>query len=172
MADLRPLAELNTMANDEFAIALRPLFETADTLAVRLFAQRPFTSYDDVIDRAEALVQTMPPADMVAVLNAHPRIGASPAELSSLSFREQGNAAEASAQSDELQRVYAALAELNREYEARFGFRFVVFVNGRPKAAILEVLEGRIRNAPADELRTGLQEMLLIARDRLRTLSS
>ena len=40
--------------------------------------------------------------------------------------------------------VLAELARLNREYEERFGFRFVVFVNRRPKAEILEVLRERI----------------------------
>ena len=32
------------------------------------------------------------------------------------------------------------LDRLNAEYEQRFGFRFVVFVNRRSKAEILEVL--------------------------------
>ena len=55
---------------------------------------------------------------------------------------------------------------MNHEYEQRFGFRFVVFVNGRPKSAILEVLRERLRNARDAELQTGLHDMFLIARDR------
>jgi 2-oxo-4-hydroxy-4-carboxy--5-ureidoimidazoline (OHCU) decarboxylase len=60
---------------------------------------------------------------------------------------------------------------LNRRYEERFGFRFVVFVNGRPKAAIVEVLKERLEGAADAELRLALSEMLAIAGDRLRTLS-
>ena len=60
------------------------------------------------------------------------------------------------------------LARLNAEYERRHGFRFVVFVNRRPKAEILEVLKGRIGNPSEDELETALHELTAIARDRWR----
>ena len=62
------------------------------------------------------------------------------------------------------------MAELNRAYEERFGFRFVVFVNRRPKSAILEVLRERLGNPRSRELRTALDEMLAIARDRLQSM--
>ncbi|HKB94261.1 MAG TPA: 2-oxo-4-hydroxy-4-carboxy-5-ureidoimidazoline decarboxylase, partial [Gaiellaceae bacterium] len=58
------------------------------------------------------------------------------------------------------------LARLNAEYEARHGFRFVVFVNRRPKAAILEVLRARIRNSTEAERETALDELVAIAEDR------
>ena len=58
------------------------------------------------------------------------------------------------------------LADLNRAYEERFGFRFVVFVNGRPKSEILEVLRARIERTRDEELDTGLAELVAIARDR------
>ena len=62
--------------------------------------------------------------------------------------------------------VLAELAELNAAYEARHGFRFVVFVNRRPKAEILEVLKGRIDNPTDEELETALHELVAIAIDR------
>ena len=62
--------------------------------------------------------------------------------------------------------MLAELAGLNRAYEERFGFRFVVFVNGRPKSEILEVLRARIERTRDEELDTGLAELVAIARDR------
>ncbi len=62
--------------------------------------------------------------------------------------------------------MLAELAELNAAYEARHGFRFVVFVNRRPKAEILEVLKGRIDNPTDEELDTALHELVAIAIDR------
>ena len=62
--------------------------------------------------------------------------------------------------------VLSDLAYLNQVYEEKFGFRFVVFVNGRPKAEILEVLRERIANTREDELDTGCRELVAIARDR------
>ena len=58
------------------------------------------------------------------------------------------------------------LRRLNLEYEAKFGFRFVVFVNQRPKAEILEVLRARIEGKEEEELDTGCRELVAIARDR------
>jgi 2-oxo-4-hydroxy-4-carboxy--5-ureidoimidazoline (OHCU) decarboxylase len=98
------------------------------------------------------------------VLNAHPRIGADPASLSTLSRREQAGDADAA--------TLQELAALNDEYERRFGFRFVVFVGGRSKAEILPVIRERLRRTREAELATGLDEFLAITRDRLEQLSS
>jgi 2-oxo-4-hydroxy-4-carboxy--5-ureidoimidazoline (OHCU) decarboxylase len=106
-------------------------------------------------------------------VNAHPRIGESGAAVratSTLSYREQGYDAEASIPREELEHTYAELARLNAEYEAKYGFRFLVFVAGRPKSAILEVLRERITRPREEELPTALHEMLAIARDRLSKL--
>jgi OHCU decarboxylase len=170
---LRPIEELNRLPLDSFTEALQPLFEAAGPLGERLAAGRPYGSYDALLDRADALVNELSPAEQVVVVNAHPRIGESAAvvrQTSALSYREQGYDAEAGLAPEELERLYADLARLNAEYEAKQGFRFVVFVNGRPKAAILEVLRERIDRPREQELETALHEMLAIARDRLRKL--
>ena len=62
--------------------------------------------------------------------------------------------------------MLAELAELNRRYEERFGFRFVVFVNRRPKAEIVPVLRERLEKTRDEELDTALSELVAIARDR------
>lgn len=161
------IPELNQLPPAEFARALRPLFESAPPLAAALYAARPFPSYAALIDRAEGLLAAMPRAHQIEVVNAHPRIGENAQVVSEQSYREQGYAAEAG---QDLKRVYARLAELNAEYEQRFGFRFVVFVKGRPKADIVELLEQRLHGSPEAELRLALSEMLAIARDRLSKL--
>jgi OHCU decarboxylase len=170
---LLPIEELNRLPLDGVAEALRPLFEAADPLAARLAAGRPYASYADLLDRAGALVDRMPSDEQIAVVNAHPKIGESATvvrETSALSYREQGYDAEVGRPADQLERLYADLAQMNAAYEARFGFRFVVFVNGRSKAAILEVLRARFEGQHDQELRTALHDMLAIARDRLSKL--
>jgi 2-oxo-4-hydroxy-4-carboxy-5-ureidoimidazoline decarboxylase len=101
----------------------------------------------------------MSEAERIAVLNAHPRIGAT-AGLSARSAAEQGAGA-ADAQSQR------ALELLNAEYERTFGFRFVVFVHARTRAEIVPVLQARLRHTRHEELVTGIEEFLAIARDRL-----
>ena len=102
--------------------------------------------------------QDLTPAQKREVLDAHPAIGAR--KLSARSAAEQGADADPA--------VLAELDRLNREYEARHGFRFVVFVNRRPKAEILDVLRERIGNPTDEELTTALGELVSIAEDRWR----
>jgi 2-oxo-4-hydroxy-4-carboxy-5-ureidoimidazoline decarboxylase len=165
------IERLNRLPQVDFTTAIEPLFEMARPLAQALYEERPFASYEQLIDRAEAIAQHLPFEAQVAVLSAHPRIGANAATVSSLSYREQGYAAEATAGSDDLRRVYQQLGELNDAYEQRFGFRFVVFVNKRPKAEIVKVLERRLQNGRAQELAAGIEAMFAIARDRLGSLT-
>lgn len=108
--------------------------------------------------RARAILAAMTDAERVAVLNAHPRIGAT-GGLSMRSAGEQGGATDAE--------TLRALEQLNSEYERTFGFRFVVFVHGRSRAEIVPVLRDRLGRSREQELATGIEEFLAIARDRL-----
>jgi len=132
------------------AAELAELFE-GRTRFVEQLAQE-----SDPLVRARTLVHELSPEDKRAVLDAHPAIGA--AKLSARSAAEQG--------ADDDSDVLAELARLNAEYEARHGFRFVVFVNRRPKGEILEVLRARIDRPTEEELETALDELVAIAEDR------
>jgi 2-oxo-4-hydroxy-4-carboxy--5-ureidoimidazoline (OHCU) decarboxylase len=133
------------------ASALAELFEGRTRFVERLAA------VDDPLVRAQTLVHELPPLEKREVLDAHPAIGQRQG-LSVRSAREQG------AEEDET--VLTELAALNAAYEARHGFRFVVFVNRRPQAEILEVLRERLDNPTERELETALDELVSIARDR------
>ena len=105
----------------------------------------------------------MSEAEQIAVINAHPRIGERPDKMSAASFTEQGYQRDTTPPE-----VFLRLASLNEEYEQKFGFRFVVFVNRRSKEAIVPVLEARLRGTRDEERRTALREILAIAEDRLK----
>ena len=59
---------------------------------------------------------------------------------------------------------------LNELYEQRFGFRYVVFVAGRPKTEIVPLLEHALREDRGAELRRAVDDAIYIAADRLRRL--
>jgi 2-oxo-4-hydroxy-4-carboxy--5-ureidoimidazoline (OHCU) decarboxylase len=130
---------------------LAELFE-GRTRLVELLAER-----EDPLGTADAAIAELGEAEKLEALDAHPAIGAR-AGLSARSAAEQGDDADPA--------VLAELARLNQAYEERFGFRFVVFVNRRPKAEILEVLRGRLDRPRNQELDTALHELVAIARDR------
>jgi 2-oxo-4-hydroxy-4-carboxy--5-ureidoimidazoline (OHCU) decarboxylase len=96
--------------------------------------------------------------EKLEALNAHPAIGAK--TLSARSAAEQGG--------DDDQTTLAELERLNTEYEKRFGFRFVVFVNRRPKSAIVPILRERLGRSREEELDTAVKELVAIAEDRWR----
>ena len=141
------------------------LFEGAGPLVDRLRAEAPFASDGAMLARARQILSALGAAEQIAVINAHPRIGERPERVraqSALSFAEQGYERDHTPPD-----VLLRLASLNEEYEQKFGFRFVVFVNRRPKAALVPVLEARLRGSRDEERTTALREILAIAEDRL-----
>ena len=131
---------------------LAELFEGRTVFVERLAAM------DDPLASARAVVATLTDAEKKDVLDAHPAIGER--KLSKRSTAEQG--------ADYDPAVIAELMELNREYEARFGFRFVVFVNRRPKHELVPILRERLGRTREEELDTALDELISIAIDRWR----
>ena len=129
---------------------LAELFE-GRTRLVELLAAR-----EHPLETAPETIAELSEAEKLEALNSHPAIGAR--TLSGRSAQEQG--------ADSDPRVLTELAYLNQVYEEKFGFRFVVFVNGRPRTEILEVLRGRLERTREEELETALDELVTIARDR------
>ena len=112
---------------------------------------------DDPLGRADEVLMRLDDADKVEALAAHPAIGQRDG-LSDRSAAEQGDDVDPA--------VLTELAYLNQVYEEKFGFRFVVFVNGRPKAEVLDVLRDRLARTREEELESGLRELVEIAKDR------
>ena len=132
---------------------LAELFEGRTAFVERLAnEERP-------LERARVLVHELPREQKIELLAAHPAIGRGEG-LSARSAAEQG--------ADADPHVLAELERLNSAYETRHGFRFVVFVNRRSKAEILEVLRERIARPTYRELETALDELVAIAEDRWR----
>lgn len=133
-------------------------FERAPVLVERLAALSG-APVDRVIAEARRVIGRLDEAAHIAILDAHPRIGADPSTLGDLSRVEQGATVSAE--------TIRELASLNEAYERRFGFRFVVFVAGRSTREIVPILRERLAHPRDVELTTGIDEYLEIARDRL-----
>ena len=129
---------------------LAELFEGRTAFVERL------AELDDPLGRARTVASELSDAQKKEVLDAHPAIGGS--ATSARSAAEQGT--------DDDAAVLAELAELNRTYEGRFGFRFVVFVRGRARREIIPILRERLERTRDEELATGVDELVRIAVDR------
>jgi 2-oxo-4-hydroxy-4-carboxy--5-ureidoimidazoline (OHCU) decarboxylase len=138
-------------------ITIEEALEGSTPLAQKVRGRGPFADPETMIAAMRAALPSLTEEEKIATLNAHPRIGEDPARLSARALQEQG--------ADLLPELEA----LNAAYEQRFGFRFVVFVNRRPKQEIIKVLLERLGRSREEELETGLEAIVDIAQDRLRS---
>ena len=149
------------MSDDEIG----RLFEGAPRFLDRLDAAGPFTTDAELFAAARAIAHRMPEPEQVELLDAHPRLGAPREAVSALSYAEQGYD-RPDRPDPEAAAVATRLDELNDAYEARFGFRYCVFVAGRSRADLLPDLAAALDADRAAELRRGLDAVIDIAMDR------
>jgi 5-hydroxyisourate hydrolase / 2-oxo-4-hydroxy-4-carboxy-5-ureidoimidazoline decarboxylase len=167
------LAELNGLGD---AAAVRELLRCCGSTrwAHEMAGARPFASMDAMTAAADTISAGLDRADWLEAFAAHPKIGSGlPAEAREPGSRAKAgdwSAAEqagtASASSD----VLARLSEANREYEARFGYIFIVCATGKSAEEMLQLLEGRLDNDPLIEIRIASDEQRKITRLRIAKL--
>ena len=166
---------LDVIAPGAFAAAVAPLFEGARMFLGRLAMARPFGSVEALFARAREIAHAMPLDEKLELIDAHPRLGAPPDDVSALSYVEQGygqGGTERTAEGTERTRIAAELDRLNAAYEARFGFRYCVFVAGRSRAELLPAMTAALEATRDAEITRALDAVIDIARDRYATLTA
>jgi 2-oxo-4-hydroxy-4-carboxy--5-ureidoimidazoline (OHCU) decarboxylase len=138
------------------------LFEGAPRFLARLEAAGPFADDEALFAAARSIAHAMPEDEQVELVDAHPRLGAPPGTVSAASYVEQGYDRGGGAPVD----VATELEQLNDAYEARFGFRYCVFVAGRPREALLPGMHAALEGDRSTELGRALDAVVDIAQDR------
>jgi 2-oxo-4-hydroxy-4-carboxy-5-ureidoimidazoline decarboxylase len=133
-------------------------------------ASRPFADRASLFARADAIARALTRADWLEAFSHHPQIG----DVSALRDKFAATAAWASQEQQGARaasdRTLEALARGNRAYVQRFGYIFIVCATGRSADEMLAMLESRLGNDPADELRIAAAEQMKITRLRLEKL--
>ncbi len=139
-------------------------------------AARPFAAIDAMETAADAIWRSLDRADWLEAFAAHPKIGADRTgeagraggagreDTKSWSQHEQAGAAGAA------EATLRRLADANRDYEARFGYIFIVCATGKTADEMLSLLEARLRHDATGELPIAAEEQRKITRLRLRKL--
>ena len=157
---------LNAATDEEAAAMLRACCGSSAWVA-RMLSLRPFASAAEVHAGAELASSELGRDDLLEAFSHHPRLGADPDRLRErFSAQEQAGVAKA----DEA--TLAALQRGNAEYEARFGFVFLVCASGKGADEILDILEDRIDHDPEAELRVAAAELAQITHLRLDKLAA
>ena len=164
------LGELNGLPPQEFVRIVGPVFEHSPWIAEMACEQRPFTDFEKLHRALCETVKNSGEEKQLALIRAHPDLVGKLAlagQLTRESTNEQSSAGLTQLTPGELE----LFQKQNAAYKSKFGFPFVICARLNKKEAILKGFERRLKNSPAQEVKTALEEIFKIAELRLRDLT-
>jgi 2-oxo-4-hydroxy-4-carboxy-5-ureidoimidazoline decarboxylase len=156
---------LDAMGREAFVATLGCVFENSPWVAERVWPRRPFGTIEALHAAMTRVVAESPRAEQLALIRAHPDLGAK-ARMSEASSQEQSGAGLDRLRPDEFERLHT----LNSAYREKFGFPFIYAVKGSTTQDILRALQARIAGDPEHERATALAQIYRIAQFRLEDL--
>jgi 2-oxo-4-hydroxy-4-carboxy-5-ureidoimidazoline decarboxylase len=155
----------NNLPPDSAADAILPC-NGSRAWAEQMTGLRPFATPFDLTCTADIIWRSLPASDWQQAFDSHPRIGEQHAKSASAESLKWSAGEQSTANPDE--QIKAALAEGNRAYEQKFGRIFIVCAAGKSAAEMLAILNQRMANDPATELREAAEQQRQITQIRLR----
>jgi len=157
---------------------LRPAEATAEFLkccgsevwARRMAESRPFESPEQLTLRASEIWRTLDRDDWLEAFRSHPKIGGKKAVENVSQQSRAWSGEEQSGVKDASQQALSELALLNKQYDERFGFIFIVCATGKTSDEMLAILKLRLGNNAETEIRVAASEQERITEIRLRKL--
>jgi N-carbamoyl-L-amino-acid hydrolase len=168
------LASLNTLDDTAFAAALHGIYEHSPWIAERAAPRRPFATLAALKLALQDVVNSASEDERLSLLRTHPELAGKAAiagELTQESTGEQAASGLNLCSAEE----YAQLHALNRDYNEKFGFPFILAVKGPTgrgltRAGIIETFARRLKNTRPDEFAEALRQVHRIAEIRLNAL--
>ena len=140
---------------------------TSSTWVNAMVAARPYTDSMAVKKHADLAWQDLEESDYLEAFEGHPKIGdvsslrAKYANTKELAGTEQGLVKQAN------DKVLEVLAQGNNDYEQKFGFIFIVCATGKSAKEMSDLLQARLPNTKAQELRNAAEEQRKIFQLRI-----
>lgn len=165
------LHDLNAADREGFVKMLDGIYEHSPWIAERAWDKKPFSTLAQLKMALVAAVRRAAKDEQLGLIRAHPELAGKAAidgKLTAESTGEQSRAGLTHCTPEEFHR----LQQLNADYNARFGFPFLLAVRGPrglglSRTAIIETFARRLRNHPADEFGEALRNIHRIAEMRL-----
>ncbi|MGV3680489.1 MAG: 2-oxo-4-hydroxy-4-carboxy-5-ureidoimidazoline decarboxylase [Acidovorax sp.] len=165
------ITQLNAASPAEALQWLDGVYEHSPWIAEQALAQRPFRSLAHLRHALAQAVRNAPQDAQLALIRAHPELAGKAMVANSLtaeSTNEQSKAGLAQCTPEE----FARIQQLNADYNARFGFPFILAVRGPrgaglPRQEIIATFARRLDNHPAFEQAEALRNIHRIAEIRL-----
>jgi beta-ureidopropionase / N-carbamoyl-L-amino-acid hydrolase len=171
MTSTLSLNTLNSLDESAFVQALDGVYEHSPWVAQATWAQRPFASLTHLLHAMATVVRTAPLSAQLALIRAHPELAGKAAVAGTLtaeSSDEQSRAGLTHCSADE----FATLQQLNAQYNARFGWPFIMAVRGPrgqglSRAAIIATFQRRLQGSAEFERAECLRNIHRIAEIRV-----
>jgi N-carbamoyl-L-amino-acid hydrolase len=165
------LAQLNAAPLAEAAQLLDGLYEHSPWIAEAALAQRPFASVTHLKHVMTQVLDTAGRAPQVALIRAHPEL-AGKAMVSNTLTAESTNEQSQAGLTQCTPGEFAQIQQLNADYNAKFGFPFILAVRGPrgtglSKREIIDTFARRLYNHPDFELQECLRNIHRIVEIRL-----
>ena len=138
--------------------------------ARRTIAARPFANFDEFSEKAEQVWWSLASSDWLEAFHSHPKIGEKKAAAAPSDQSKRWSEAEQAAVNNAAEATLRELANLNHQYEEKFGYIFIVCATGKSSDEMLAILRARLENPAGQELGHAAAEQARITQLRLKKL--
>ena len=168
------LSELNQLDAPGFAARLSGMYEHSPWIPERAAQARPFATLAALKVALQEVVARASRDEQLGLLRAHPELAGRAAIAGELTQESTGEQAKSGLDRCSAQE-FATLQRLNEEYNAKFGFPFILAVKGPTgeglaREQVIATFARRLRNRPQDEMAECLRQVHRIAEMRLNDL--
>ncbi len=159
------IKDINLLTKKEFLSLFGNIFEKSDWIANKAFELKPFKNAKDLSDEMINIYEKSSKKKIIEIFNLHPKL-AIEKKLTSFSSKEQIDAKLNTCTEQEL----VEFRNLNKQYQTKFGFPFILAVKGKNKNDILDNFRKRVKNNLNDEFKEAKQQVKKIASIRLNKI--
>jgi OHCU decarboxylase len=168
------LPDLNSCDSATFVERLRGIYEHSPWIPERAAARRPFANVTALKLALQDVVSAATLDEQLGLIRAHPELAGKAAvagQLTAESTSEQARSGLHLCSAGE----FATLHQLNADYNAKFGFPFILAVKGPTgqgltRRSVIATFARRLKNQRADEIAECLRQIKRIAEIRLNDL--
>ena len=166
---MHDLAWLNSLTAEDAARELRQCCGSR-RWTEQMSNDRPYQTLEALVTHADRLWWSLTQDDWLEAFRSHPKIGEKKAGDKVSAQSQQWSGQEQAGVSNAPQQTVDSLAELNRAYEQKFGFIFIICATGKTSAEMLAALQERLQHDSDTELRLAAAEQAKITALRLKKL--
>ncbi len=161
--------KINNLSQIKFNEIFANIFEKTKWIAERLYNQKPFNSFEDLCSKILEIFKTTSKENQLKIIKAHPDLAdKTKISLLNIDSRTEQNRAGLNQCSE---KEFREFKNLNNEYKKKFGFPFILAVEGKNKAEILNKFKKRILNSADDEFKEAISQVCKIANLRLNKIN-